>query len=714
MSHRQKKTDYDRDDFMPGLTLALAILLAAGIFFAEVGKRLRLPSVTGYIVAGLILGHSGFDVFGGQDISLRLGHFTQIALMLIAFSIGEQIEIKEIRSYFKSVGIIGLFETAGAFVAVTFSSLLVILLFMRMPPPWGMKDTLCLAILLGAVSVATAPAATLHVMKELGARGPLTKTLLAVVAVDDGLAIMFFSIGMSIVNQMLGAGDAGMAMAVVKSLAEIMGSIIMGVITGITIDYVIKYFDRKNEMLTAGLALLLLTGEFARLTHLSPLLAGMAAGFTVINRDARDVRLFNALQEFGPPVYVLFFTLAGAHLDLSILKTAGLLGLAYFFSRIVGKIAGAALGARLASSPVAVQKYLGFALVPQAGVAIGLIFLIGGDPALARFSAFITPVVLAGVVLSELFGPVAARYAVESAGEARLPRHAEGDRNEKETGGHNDIIIAPWDLPPMLPVTRISGAVIFGASNPVMARGLARVAIILAQHFKSSPVSVRVFSEKGAGRASELLHENFRPEKAEGRHLNCDIQTFPVSGMKVADGLVRAINEHDTRCVILGYPVKGTIQKFQKVVEKVARDANCPVIVVRFAGTFSINRVLVPVTGFGQLDALREVIEAFHMVRGSILTLMYMLPYDSQDSEIAPARERLINWARENNITSLVKCQVIQSESRAMSIVEESVNHSLILMSSPRRSQLHSIFFRFAHKDRGTAEQETACDCKQS
>jgi Kef-type K+ transport system membrane component KefB/nucleotide-binding universal stress UspA family protein len=700
---------------MKEVTLALAILLAAGMLFAELGKRMKLPSVTGYILAGLLLGRSGIDLFGGENIVHNLGHFTQIALMLIAFSIGEQIEIKEIKGYLKSVGIIGLLETTGAFILVMAATLAVVIFFMTMPEGWTLKDSLCLSILLGAVSVATAPAATLHVMKELGAKGPMTTTLMTVVAIDDGLAIMFFSVGMSLVGQLVGAGDAGMLGALSKSMAEILFSIILGIITGIVIDYTIKHLDSKSDMLVAGLAILLLAGESARLIHLSPLLTGMAAGFTVINRDARDVRLFKALHEFGPPVYVLFFTLAGAHLDLSILKSAGLLGIVYFLSRILGKIAGAAIGARLAGAAETVQRYLGLALVPQAGVAIGLIFLIGSEAQLAKFALFITPVVLAGVVLSELTGPVLARYAVQKAGEAH---HLEdGDIPDKpdeppgticDINGKNRICIAPWDLPPLLPCNADNkGEVIFGASNPVMSKGLARIAIILAQYFNCKPVSVRIFPDMDKDTDPESLRHHFAPEIEEGRHLDRAIGIVPVTGMKVEEGLADTIARHNTQCVILGYPVEGTIQKFQRVVERVAVNANCPVIVTKFKGQFSINRVLVPVTSLQQLDELADVIAAFHMVRGSIITLMYLLPYDSREEDVQPAREKLITWAKDNGITSLVKCLVVLSEARTISIMEESRNHSLILMASARRSQLKNIFFGSLVKAVGQASQKS-------
>jgi len=167
-------------------TLVMAILLGAGFAAAKLGQLVRLPSVTGYILAGLILGPSGFRLIDGETIGANLGHFTQIALMLIAFGIGEHLDLKRLRRSLKIVGWIGIAETSGAFIFVGTGSFLIASLSNIGPSWWGNSEYAALALLLGAVSVATAPAATLHVMRELKAAGPLTTILMAVVAVDDG------------------------------------------------------------------------------------------------------------------------------------------------------------------------------------------------------------------------------------------------------------------------------------------------------------------------------------------------------------------------------------------------------------------------------------------------------------------------------------------------------------------------------------------------
>jgi Kef-type K+ transport system membrane component KefB len=348
---------------MENITLVLALMLGAGFAAAKLGQLFRLPSVTGYIVAGLLLGPSGVGLITGEMIDERLAHFTQIALMLITFGIGEHLEIKRLRQRVKRLGTIGGAEAACSFLFVAGATYGAARL--SLGNGWETGNFLILAILMGAVAVATAPASTLHVMREIKAAGPLTSTLLAVVAVNNGLAITLFGLAVSAAHHWTGFGQGTIFQAILASGTDIFFSLLLGVAAGLLIDFAVKRLRRRGEMLTIGLALLLLAGETARLLDLSPLLTGMAAGFTLVNRDIRDVRLFRQLNAFEPPIYVLFFTLAGAHLDLSALRVAGWLGLVYFLARAAGKIFGADLGARIAGASKGIRDNLG--LAPAAG-----------------------------------------------------------------------------------------------------------------------------------------------------------------------------------------------------------------------------------------------------------------------------------------------------------------------------------------------------------
>lgn len=241
------------------------------------------------------------------------------------------------------------------------------------------------------MAVATAPASILHVTRELGATGKLTSTLLAVVAVDNGLAIILFGLIFTIAKNLVAAAGGSLFIMVGRSFGDTLLALGMGLAAGLLLDVIIVRLKHRAEMLTVGLAVLLLCGETARLLNLSPLLAGIAVGFIVVNHGRRDVRIFRAINDFEPPIYVLFFTLAGAHVDLGALGVAGGLALLYFLLRAAGKIGGAYLGGRLAGAPDMLGRLLGVSLLPQAGVAIGLVFLVQGEPGMKSFSEIITP-----------------------------------------------------------------------------------------------------------------------------------------------------------------------------------------------------------------------------------------------------------------------------------------------------------------------------------
>ncbi|MDH3328167.1 MAG: cation:proton antiporter [Desulfobulbaceae bacterium] len=700
---------------MQETTLVLAILLSVGFAAAKLGQLIRLPSVTGYIVAGLILGPSGFHLVTADTIGRNLEHFTQIALMLIAFGIGEHLDMKRLQHSIKSVGCIGLAETTGAFLFVGIGTFLMALSTDVGAADWRMIDFAALALLLGAVSVATAPAATLLVMRELKAAGPLTTILMAVVAVDDGLAIMMFGMAVSAARHLVGIGGSSILTALLSSLFEIFGSLFLGVITGLSIDYIVNKLRSQSEMLTVGLALLLLCGEGARMFGLSPLLAGMAAGFTIVNRDFRDVRLFRALNAFEPPVYVLFFTLAGSQLHLSALVLAGWLGLAYFLLRVFGKIIGAFVGGRIAAAPVPVQLYLGYALVPQAGVAIGLIFLIQGDPELAVFSSIITPVVLAGVVISELLGPVSARYAVEKAGEAagRGRESSFPDLSDSESNGQpkniDEFQLIPWTWELLQPASFSDGFVLFGTAHSATAPGLTRMATLIAHYHGALPMAVQVKIPGKApmnGNIWDVTIENLATVQNEINSLGYRMVNEVVLSDDVASGILATAQKHKTWCILLGYPLSGTAKEFQQVVESVAHKALCPVIVVRFTGILHTERILVPIVSSRDLHTVSSVTAALSGVGRHRVTLLRLMPSNATEKELELCEQKMLFWAEKENLTPYVHCQAIATESRQETILHEVCKHDLLVMAASESHGFKRIFF-------GSLAENIARECNR-
>ncbi|BCO07842.1 hypothetical protein GF1_02180 [Desulfolithobacter dissulfuricans] len=682
---------------MINVTLGIAILLAVGLLSAKFFQLLRLPSVTGFILAGLALGPSSLGWITAETIGHNLSHFTEIALMLIAFGIGEHVELRKLGSVARDVGWISVVQALAAFVLVVAGTFFTVRLVS--PTPGTVTDAMVLALLLGAVAVATAPAAILHVVRETGARGPLTSTLMAVVAVDDGLAIMIFGMAMSAAHQLVGPGEVSPYVALLLSVYEICASLVIGVVTGFLIDFALHKLHNRGEMLTGGLALLLLCGELTRMLHLSPLLAGMAAGFTIINRAERDERLFRTLNAFEPPIYVLFFTLAGAHLDLGALKLAGWVGLAYFISRVLGKYLGTLLGGYISGASPVVRNYLGLSLIPQAGVAIGLVFMISSDPQLGSWSSIITPVVLASVVLSELIGPLLVHINLLKGGEIAESEGEPGCEGRKGIAcrlwlrSPEGIRLAPWPWEKLHPAANPQGVVVFGAYHFATVRGLARIATILAHHYHALPLSVRILDKRERGKFSEEeLGAMFLPEKDEAASLGYPLRTEVIYDSP-ASGLVAAAEYNNARAVVLGYPRGHKTYALRKVVDQVAANVLCPVVTVHFVGTLVCERILVPFLFFEELEELLPVVEAVATVGHSRVTFLHLLHLDSSREEIEASERRLEQWLEENFFDVQTRFRVEAAESRLESILQESAYHDFIVMAAARRTGIKRLFF---------------------
>ena len=674
---------------MQELTLALAIILCAGFAAAKLGQTLRLPSVTGYIVAGLLLGPSGLNIIPRDPSGANLEHFTQIALMLIAFGIGEHLELKRLQHTLYHVLCITLFESLTAFFLVSTGCYFFAVHSGLIGPAWSTSDLIILAMLLGTVSIATAPASTLHVIRETQAAGPMTSTLMQVVATNNGLAIISFGIVLSIARHMEGATAAASSLAnVMISITDIFFSLGVGLVTGLAIDLIIGRLQRRSEMLTIGLALLLLGGEISRLFNLSPLLTGMMTGFIIVNRARRDVRLFRIINAFEPPVYVIFFTLAGAHLDLKMLTVAGWLGLIYFLFRAAGKAGGAAIGATVAKAASTIRHNIGLALMPQAGVAIGLVFLIqGAYPELKTFSEILTPVVLAGVLLAELAGPAAVRQAVTKAGET--PDAIAPDTSA--TAGDQGQCLVPWTWPRLIPHKEPNGTIVIGAASPKTVGCLVRIATLLGHQLKAQPMAVRIVTGKhGLHDDIDLL---FNKERFEAKQIGYELSNRVVRAESIATGLIAAAMQEKARAIVLGHPLGNQAQDFQQVVDGVARSAPCPVILVRLSGILHTERILVPFTSTAELPALLNLLKALTTVGRHRITLLRLLPSETDEEESSHCERRTLDWALQNSLGSCAFCRAVATEARMESILLEAEHHDIIVMVAGKQSGLQRLFF---------------------
>jgi Kef-type K+ transport system membrane component KefB/nucleotide-binding universal stress UspA family protein len=679
---------------MLNITFGIAILLATGLLFAKIVQRFHLPSVTGYLLAGLVLGPSGLELLTIEIVGHQLDHFTQIALMMLAFGIGEHIELRRLQAIAKDVTYISFIQATVTYLFVLVATYVVAEL---VSSPSSQRENFILAMLLGAVAVATAPAALLLVVRELKARGPFTSTLMAVIAIDDGICIMVFGITISIGHQLLGNSATTPVMGILGAVSEITFSLVIGVATGFLLDLVLDKLQRRGEMLTAGLALLLLCGEITRELHLSPLLAGMMAGFVIINRAKRDVRLFRALNHFEPPIYVLFFALAGVHLDLSALRLAGWVGVAYFTARFAGKYLGSLLGGALSGSTAAVRNYMGLALIPQAGVAIGLVFIIAGDPQLSGWTGIITPVVFAGVMISELIGPSLVRFSLQKAGETELSkehhqRSGQSLLRNLLARSQDDLVLAPWKGMPLQPTAESQRVVLFGAANFTSVRCLARISTMFAHHYHAQPKSVRVLAPEQQGILDErAIDQVFCVEQEEVESLGYSFQQELIYG-NPEQGLLEAVNKNKTELLVLGYPVGPKPLAMKKVFTTLTDSVSCPVVAIRFVGTLSFNRILVPFLYLEDLDEMLPVLEAMVTTGNPKLTIMYLIAAENTRQELWEAEKKLQQWRQTNLLDLDTEQMVVATESRLEQILRESGNYDLIIIKEARKFGLRRFF----------------------
>jgi len=384
-------------------SLGIAIILLLGYWGGRLAKKFKFPMVVGYVLAGLLLSPSILHVIP-ETLNNQLEIIKVLGLGIIALLIGSELEIKKLKVLGRDIMWITLVQVVGSF-SVVFAGMYFIL---KLPLPT--------ALMLGAMSTATAPASPLAVIREYRAKGPFTSTLLGVVAVDDAVCIVFFGVVSAIVAVMLKGGTIGINSLVAPAI-ELAGSIILGIITGIILHIFLNTVKDRHHKVLILVSMTLLNSGIASIFHLSPLLVNMVTGCVIANVYHRPEEI-GYLEDIEILVYVCFFVLAGASLHLDVLLANWTWAIVYIITRSIGKVGGAFLGARLSGAPEVVQKYLGFAMFSKAGVTIGLIMLVQGR--FPEIAVVITAIELAAITVFELFGPLGTKYALISSGETFL------------------------------------------------------------------------------------------------------------------------------------------------------------------------------------------------------------------------------------------------------------------------------------------------------
>ena len=379
----------------------LSISLILGLLSSKLMKMIKMPNVTGYLIIGLLAGPYCLNILS-IDVIEKFSIIPDVALGFIAFSIGAEFKLSYLKKVGKAPLVIAFTEAIGAVLLVD----LVLIIA-------GYE--ISFVLVLGAIAAATAPAATLMVVRQYKAKGPVTNTLLPVVAIDDAAALILFGISVAISKAITSTGTTSIASTLLDPIIEIVGALVFGAVLGVALAFATKWFTGRGNRLVVSTAMILLCISVCNALGYSPLLACMAMSAVYVNLSKVSNKVFDLIDRFTPPIFMLFFFISGAELNLTILPAVGIIGILYIVFRVVGKVSGAAIGAKISKSEPEVKKYLGYTLIPQAGVAIGLASV--AMSVVPEYGQKIRTIVLCGTVIYELVGPLVTKLALKKAGE---------------------------------------------------------------------------------------------------------------------------------------------------------------------------------------------------------------------------------------------------------------------------------------------------------
>lgn len=383
------------------IILYLAMAMAVALLMTRITRLAKLPNVTAYLLAGVLIGPGVLNLLKSDSIG-ALSLVTSVSLGFIAFSIGDEFRLSTLKQIGGQAMLITLFEALGAVVLVD-----CITLALGFPP--------AMCITLGALAASTAPAATLMVVRQYKADGPLTRMLLPVVAADDAIGLIAYSISINVAIALANQESLNVVSTFLIPLAQIGLALLIGAVIGFVTALSHRYFRSHTNRMSIAIAGVFACTDLADQWGLSSLLMCMAMGAVYVNLRDDAERVLGCVDDWTYPMFMLFFVISGASLDLGSLPKVGLLGIVYVIVRFAGKWIGSYLGSTLTHQPDVIRKNIGFALMPQAGVAIGMATLAASQ--LPGYGCQVQTVILAGTLVYELIGPLSAKFALSRAHE---------------------------------------------------------------------------------------------------------------------------------------------------------------------------------------------------------------------------------------------------------------------------------------------------------
>ncbi len=406
--------------------LCLALAIFAGLMLSRLAKLVKLPAVTAYLVAGIIIGPfllgslkiEGLG-FTSQENLEKFSIISDVALGFIAFSIGNEFRLAQLKTIGKQATVIGIFQAVFTTLVVDVALIAISLIFPNILP-------LPVAIILGAIASATAPAATLMVVRQYKAKGSVTDVLLPVVALDDAVGLVLFSVSFGVAKALI-AGQVSFVSILVEPIIEVLLSVGLGALMGYVFTFFERFFHSRSKRLAMSVAFVLVTVAISSFKFqllgihvaFSPLLSCMMLGTIFCNICDFSEQLMDRLDRWTAPIYILFFVISGAELNLAVLSDFVIvfIGIAYIIFRCIGKYYGARISAKMVNATENVKKYLGITLFPQAGVALGMAMIVKSATELGEMGIIIESIILFSVLIYELVGPFLTKKALQHAGE---------------------------------------------------------------------------------------------------------------------------------------------------------------------------------------------------------------------------------------------------------------------------------------------------------
>jgi len=398
----------------------ITIFLLLAFFTVLLSKRFHIPVVVGYVFLGIILSPDILSLLPYINNDLKnlytfiltnMNYITQISLAFIAFTIGSELSIKTIRRLGKSIFYIVIIQSFAAFGLVAAA-----VYFFGWP--------LYMGLLLGAIATATAPAATVMVIQEYQAEGPLTSTMMAVIGIDDAVALIVFSLISPIAfAQYKGGSEIHFGEMMIHPLIEIIGAVIIGLVIGYLAQFLISGYNQKIKKLLSALLMILLSTSISIFMGFSPLIANMTVGFSVRNFAKKNLQISEYFETITIPLYALFFIIAGTEIRFSEMgsKSFFVIAAVYFIARTIGKIGGASFAAEISGAADNIKKYIGLGLLPQSGVAIALAYSVQKQYVEApEIGLLIFNTLILTAAVTEIFGPLLTKYALLKSGEGSI------------------------------------------------------------------------------------------------------------------------------------------------------------------------------------------------------------------------------------------------------------------------------------------------------